>query len=129
MDQKADFIGQRVMITNEESDHFGELGVVREVDETGDLHVHDDEGEFMGLYQLDEVHLVRKVTFPPIVIEIEGGIVAAVYWGDASVMFAVVDHDHQLLCDEYIFLNYTRPLFHVPSEMVTAIQTTVEEET
>lgn len=66
---------------------------------------------------------------PELVIQIENGIVAAVYWGDRSIMYAVVDLDEANWSDDYISLEYSQPLDELPPEFAAAIDTTLREET
>ncbi len=65
---------------------------------------------------------------PQIVIEVENGIVAAVFCGDNPVMFAVVDLDEANWGDDYIGLEYTQSLDDLPPEIAAAINITLQEE-
>lgn len=60
--------------------------------------------------------------FPRIVIEVEQGIVAAVYMEGQSVLFAVVDADQKAVGEEAVSLDYTQPLHCLTTDVRTAVQ-------
>src|SRR5688572_23200893 len=122
MKQTSQLSGKRVIITHEESDHVGEIGTIRDVDEEGHLHIHDEAGEFMGLYALDDVRLLHTPELPRLVIEIEGGRVAAVYYPRPDVLCAIVDADQAQVGEDTISLLHTMGMEEVPRAIVQAIK-------
>ena len=60
--------------------------------------------------------------FPRIVVEVEQGIVAAVYMEGQSVLFAVVDADQEAVGEDAVSLDYTQPQQVLPVEVREAIE-------
>lgn len=70
----------------------------------------------------------QAATVPSLVVLIENGIVAGVYFENVGLMYAVVDLDEATWGDDYVGVDYTLNLDDLQPDIAAAIRHTLEED-